>query len=94
MKLLNVRLGPDDARMAARLREAGIPISRVVREAIRVAHERHTAARALRRAASEIMADIYREYPDPPSPPPRARHLRDRASVSRLIRQRLRRRRS
>jgi post-segregation antitoxin (ccd killing protein) len=92
MKLLNVRLGPDDARMAARLREAGIPISHVVREAIRAAHERHAAARASRRPASEIMADIYREYPDPPSPRRSKRQLRDRASVRRLIRRRLRRR--
>ena len=94
VKLLNVRLGPDDARMAARLREAGIPISRVVRAAIRAAHERHAAARVSRRPASEIMADIYREYPDPPNLPRRERDPRDRARVRRLIRRRLRRRSS
>ena len=94
MKLLNVRLGPDDARMAARLREAGIPISRVVRAAIRAAHERHAAARVSRRPASEIMADIYREYPDPPNPPRGERDPRDRARVRRLIRRRLRHRSS
>src|SRR3989442_7906789 len=86
VKLLNVRLGPDDARMAARLREAGIPISRVVRAAIRAAHERHAAARVSRRPASEIMADIYREYPDPPNPPRGERDPRDRARVRRLSR--------
>ena len=94
MKLLNVRLGPEDARRAARLREAGIPISRIVRDAIRVAHDRHAAARAARRSASEIMADIYREYPDRPNRPYGERDLNDRAKVRRLIRQRLRRRRS
>lgn len=94
MKLLNVRLGPDDARMAARLREAGIPISRVVRDAIRAAHERHAALRAARRPASEIMADIYREYPNRPNLPRGKRDLTDRARVRRLIRQRLRRRRA
>ncbi|HXL46490.1 MAG: hypothetical protein AUG87_13235 [Candidatus Rokubacteria bacterium 13_1_20CM_4_70_14] len=94
MKLLNVRLGPDDARMAARLREAGIPISRVVRAAIRAAHERHATARVSRRPASEIMADIYREYPDPPNPPRGERDPRDRARVRRLIRRRLRHRSS
>jgi post-segregation antitoxin (ccd killing protein) len=94
MKLLNVRLGPEDAQKAARLREAGIPISRVVREAIRAAHDRHAAARAARRPASEIMADIYREYPDRPSQPRKKRDLSDRVAVRRLIRQRLRRRRA
>lgn len=65
MKLLNVRLAPEDARMAARLREAGIPISRLVREAIRAAHARHAPARAARKRPSELMASIYREHPDP-----------------------------
>jgi hypothetical protein len=73
MKLLNVRLGPEDARKAARLREA---------------------ARAARRSASEIMADIYREYPDRPNRPRGERDLSDRVKVRRLIRQRLRPRRS
>ena len=91
MKLLNVRLGPEDARRAARLREAGVPISRVVREAIRAAHERHVTARVSRRRASEIMADIYREHPDPRNLPRGKRDLTDRAGVRRVIRQRLRR---
>lgn len=94
MTLLNVRLGPEDARMAARLREAGIPISRVVRDAIRAAHERHAVARGSRRRASAIMADIYRAYPDLPSQRWGRRDLRDRENVRRLIRRRLRRRSS
>jgi len=93
MKLLNVRLSPQDARMAAQLREAGIPVFRVVREAIRFAHERQAGARASRRRASEIMESIYREHPDPPSIPAGTRGLRDRATVRRVIRRRLRRRR-
>jgi post-segregation antitoxin (ccd killing protein) len=94
MKLLNVRLGPEDAQKAARLREAGIPISRVVRDAIRAAHDRHAAARVAGRSASELMADIYREYPDRPNLRRGKRDLRNRAAVRRLIRQRLRRRRA
>ena len=94
MKLLNVRLSPQDARMAAQLREAGIPISRVVREAIRSAHERQAGMRASRRRAIEIMKRIYREHPDPPSLPGGTWDLRARASIRRVIRQRLRRRRS
>lgn len=92
MKLLNVRLGPEDARMAARLKKDGMPISRVVRDAIRAAYERHAAARARRRRASEIMADIYREHPDPPDLPRGKRDLRDRGHVRRVIRKRLQRR--
>ena len=63
MKLLNVRLAPEDARMAARRRQASIPISRLVREAIHAADARHATARASHRRPSEIMADIYRENP-------------------------------
>ena len=92
MRLLNVRLGPEDARMAARLRKAGIPISRVVRDAIRVAHERQAAARRPRRRPSQIMRDIYREHPDPADLPRRKHDLQDRQSVQRVIRRRLKRR--
>ncbi len=94
MKLLNVRLGPDDARMAAQLREAGIPISRLVRDALRAAHERHAASRARRRRPSQIMAEIYRDHPDRPGARRGKRDLTDRVAVRRLIRQQLRRRRS
>jgi post-segregation antitoxin (ccd killing protein) len=94
VKLLNVRLAPGDARMAARLRQAGIPISRLVREAIRAAHARHATARASRKRPSQIMANIYREQPDPPGLPRETRDLRNRASVRRVIRRRLRPRRS
>ena len=94
MKLLNVRLAPEDARMAARLRQAGIPISRLVREAIRAGHARYASVRASRKRPSEIMTSIYREHPDPPGLPREPRDLRNRASVRRVIRRRLRPRRS
>jgi hypothetical protein len=87
MKLLSVRLSPEDARMAARLRKDGIQISRVVREAIRAAYEGRTAARSPRRRAraKEVMAEIYRELPDPPGLRCSKRDLSDRATVRRLI---------
>ena len=78
--------------MAARLQKDGTPVSHVVREAIRAAYERHVVARVSRRRASEIMADIYREHPDPPDLPRGKRDLQDRGSVRRVIRGRLRRR--
>lgn len=80
--------------MAARLREAGIQISSLVRSAIRAAHERQTTGRARRRRPSAIMADIYRQYPDPAGSPRRPRDLSDRRTVRRIIRQQLRRRRA
>jgi hypothetical protein len=94
MKLLNVRLGPDDARMAAQLREAGIPVSRIVRDALRTAHARHAAARTPRRRPSEIMAEIYRAHPDRQGVRRGQRDLTDRSAVRRMIRRRLRRRRA
>lgn len=79
--------------MATRLREAGIQISSLVRAAIRAAHERHASGRTARRRPSAIMADIYRENPDPKGTAHRPRDLGDRRVVRRIIRQRLRRRR-
>jgi hypothetical protein len=94
MTLLNVRLGPEDARMAASLRKNGIRISHVVRDALRAAYERHAAAHAKRRRPSDVMASIYREVPDAPGPSPAKRDLGDRHAIRRMIRKRLRRQRS
>jgi post-segregation antitoxin (ccd killing protein) len=93
MKLINVRLGTEDARLAARLRKDGIQISRVVREAIRAAYHDRVEGRPRRRRPSEIMAEIYAALPDPPGLPPRRYDLRDPSSVRRqiLARRRLRR---
>jgi hypothetical protein len=93
VKLLNVRLGPEDARRAAALRKDGVAVSRIVREAIRTAYDRRAVGRGGGRRASAIMAEIYREHPDPPGPPRATRDLRDRRVVRRLIRRRLTRRR-
>lgn len=91
MKMLNIRLGPEDARRAAQLRRAGFAIAGLVRDALRAAYERHVAPRAWGRRPSEIMASIYRECPDPPELPHEKRDLSDRRRVRRIIRRRLRR---
>jgi hypothetical protein len=93
VKLLNVRLSPEDARRAAALRKDGVPVSRIVRAAIRSAYERRAGGRAGGQRASAIMATIYREHPDPPERPRAPRDLRDRRAVTRAIRTRLARRR-
>jgi post-segregation antitoxin (ccd killing protein) len=94
VKLLNVRLSPDDARRAAALRKDGVAVSRIVREAIRAAYERRTSERGRARRARAIMAEIYRDHPDPPGQRRTARDLRDRRAVRRAIRMRLAHRRS
>jgi len=91
MKLLNVRLDEDDARKVARLRQAGVQISRVVREAIRAEHDRR---RGTPRRPAEIMAEIYAAHPDPPGLPARRVDLRDRKAVRRAVLARMRRRRA
>ena len=94
MKLLNVRLGEDDARKVARLREAGVQISRLVREAIRAEHDRRLGRREAPRHPAEIMAEIYAAYPDPPGLPARRVDLRDRKAVRRAVLAWMRRRRA
>lgn len=92
MKLLNVRLDSDDARLASELRRAGFPISRLVRDAIRAQHEQRIGKRGKRPRASDVMARIYAEHPDPPGVSRRRLDLRDRLAVRRAIARRLGRR--
>src|SRR5262249_9602704 len=94
VKLLNVRLSPDDARRAAALRKDGIAVSRLVREAIRTAYDKRPGVGEGGRRASAIMAEIYREHPDPPGRLRTATAPRHRRAVRRAIRARLTRRRS
>ena len=85
MKLLNVRLNPDDARIAAELRKDGVELSGVVREAIRAVYRTRRGRRARQRNVSEIMARIYAEFPDPPGRRKPRYDLRDGKSLRRLI---------
>ena len=94
MRLLNVRLGPEDSRIAAELRKEGVQLSRVVREALRAAHTVGGASRSRRRRASDIMAEIYAQFPDPPGLARRRFDLRHRRSARRAIAARAKRRRS
>lgn len=92
MKLLNVRLDSDDARRASELRRAGVQISRLVRDAIRTEHDQRVGKRGKRPRASEVMARIYAEHPDPIGLPRQRLNLRDRRAVRRVIVARLARR--
>ena len=94
MALLNVRLSPDDARRAKALREAGIPVSRVVREAIRAEYERRVATPRGRRRPSSIVTDILAALPDPADLEPRAFPPDDRRALRRHVTRKLTRGRS
>lgn len=91
MPLINVRVTPEDARRAAALRESGVPISRLVREAIRAEYERRRPGQRRGRRASRVMAEIYAALPDPPDLPPRRYDAADRVAVRNAISGRLRR---
>ena len=85
MPLLNVRLSADDSRRAAELRQRGIQVSRIVREAIRAEHERRVRRSRTQKTTREILAEIYAAHPDPPLAPPRAFDLRDRKAAREAI---------
>jgi hypothetical protein len=94
MKLLNVRLAPEDARMAAHLKQEGIQLSTVVRDAIRVAYDQRVRLRTRPRRLSSLMEQIYLSVPDRGGRRRPMYDLRDRRSIRRVIVARLRRRRS
>jgi hypothetical protein len=85
VKLLNVRLGPEDARIVSELRRDGVQISRLVREALHSEYRARQRAAAKPRRPSDIVAEIYAECPDPPNSPRSRVDLRDRHSVRRAI---------
>jgi hypothetical protein len=88
MPLLNVRLGPEEDRMAAALREEGVAISGVVREALRAEYERRFGARRARKGA-RLVDQILADLPDPPDLPARDFSLTDRRAIADHIRARL-----
>lgn len=94
MALLNVRLSPADARLAAALREEGVPISALVREAIRSEHARRLGAPGRSMKPSSVVADILRRLPEPPDLGPRELDTTDRRAVKRHVRAKLERKRA
>ena len=94
MKLLNVRLPPDDARRATHLKQQGIQLSRVVRDAIRTAYDEHVGRRRGPQRLSALIEEIYRAVPNSAPRRQPGYDLRDRRSVRRAIVTRIRRRRS
>ena len=92
MSLLNVRLGPEEERMAAALRGAGVAISGLVREALRSEYERRIGGRKRQPKGSEVVAAIIESLPDPPALLARDFSAEDPRAVRRYVRAKLARR--
>jgi len=85
MSLLNVRLGPEEARAASELRGAGANLSEIVRRAIRAEYERQVGRPGRRRRPSKIVEQILIALPDPTDLPGRPLEARDRRAVRKHI---------
>jgi hypothetical protein len=90
MKLINVKLNPEDARKAAALRKDGVLISTLVREAIRAEYDRRRPPKRDKRKPSEIVEEIIARYPTPPGTPPRDYNVHDRHEAREAILRKLR----
>lgn len=89
-KLVNVRLDEDRIRKARILRERGVSLSDVMREAI---DERFAAISTLefRPDVNAIVRGLFERHPDPPGLPPRGYDVHDRRAARRAIQRRLQR---
>jgi Arc/MetJ-type ribon-helix-helix transcriptional regulator len=89
MRLLNVRLDEEDARLVRRLKETGVSISDVVRKAIRAEAETGRQRGVIEPDA--LLAEMRERYPSPPAEKSRPQvDSTDRRQVGRLVRAKLR----
>jgi hypothetical protein len=87
-RLINVRLDSEHLRKARMLREHGVRLSDVVREAI---DERYLQLRsAPGDDAKTLIRRIFEQYPDPAGLSPRGYDVHDRAAARRAILRKLR----
>jgi hypothetical protein len=86
-RLLNVRLTPEDERIAKRLRARGLSISDIVRRALR---EAAAEAEQTRIEPTELEAEMLRLYPTPTAGAAARPDTLDRRAVREHIRKMLR----
>ncbi len=87
-RLINVRLDPERLRKARALRERGVRLSDVVREAI---DEQFLRLRPGPQAdAKALIRRIFEQYPDPPGLPPRGYDVHGRGAARQAILRKLR----
>jgi hypothetical protein len=77
-RLVNVRLDAERLRKAQALRERGVALSDVVREAI---DDRFTALRRSQPDVRTIIRRMFEKFPDPPDLPPRDYDVHDRRAA-------------
>jgi hypothetical protein len=89
-KLVNVRLDEERIRKAQILRDRGISLSDVMRQAI---DERFAAISTIdfRPDVKGIVRGLFERHPDPPGLPPRDYDVHDRRAARRAIQRRLQR---
>jgi hypothetical protein len=92
VRLVNIRLDAERVRKAQMLRERGVPLSDVVREAI---DERFAALHRSQSPpdVSAIVGRIFEQYPDPPDLAHRDYEVHDRRAARKAILRKLRPRR-
>ena len=87
-RLINVRLDPERVRKARVLRERGVKLSDVVRDA---SDEEFLKCRnAPQSDVKTLIRRIFELYPDPPGLPLRGYDVHDRVAARRAIRKKLR----
>ena len=87
-RLLNVRLSPEDERLAKALRERGVSLSEIVRRALRAAAESLQGAPV---NPAEFEAEMLRLYPTPKDAVRDRPDTLDRRAVREHVRAKLRR---
>lgn len=87
---MNVRLDEDRLRKARTLREQGIGLSDIIREAIDVRFEQLNRSRSGREVRN-IIQRIFEQHPDPAGLPPRDYDVHNRKAARAAVRARLRR---
>ena len=86
-RLVNVRLDADRLRKARALRQRGVALSDVVREAIDERYGQEPSSS--RTDAKALIRRLFDAHPDPPDLPARGYDVHDRASARRAIVQRI-----
>ena len=90
-RLVNVRLDEERLRKVHLLREQGLALSDVIREAIDERFDQLSRSRKVR-DVKNIIQRIFEQHPDPAELPPRAYNVHDRRAARSAIIERLRRR--
>ncbi|HEY6990816.1 MAG TPA: hypothetical protein VH369_20645 [Bryobacteraceae bacterium] len=89
-RLVNVRLDEERLRKAHMLREQGLALSDVIREAIDERFDQLNRSRKVRDVRN-IIRGIFEQHPDPAGLPPRTYNVHDRKAARTAIIETLRR---